>query len=261
MGQHGYGLSEVLLQKNLENKRVGKIIIAIHGNFFYQSIWATSVLNKKANKCKTLDDIVATSNKAFDNFPFRFFGWHIRTQQVPEEFIKLLGIIAKRQPKVILEIGTASGGTLFAFAKVASPNAIIISVDLPEGEFGGSYYPYRIPYYKSFAKFKQKIKLIRADSHSKSTLDKVKKILSERQLDLLFIDGDHTYEGVRKDFEMYSGLVKKGGLIAFHDICYHAPETGCEVHKFWREIKKHYPHEEIIKNQKQGWAGIGLMYV
>jgi predicted O-methyltransferase YrrM len=255
MGQHGYGLSEVLMQKNLENKRVGKIIIAIYGNFFYQSIWAASALNKKANKCKTLDDIVATSNKAFDNFPFRFFAWHIRALQVPEEFIKLLGIIAKRQPKVILEIGTSSGGTLFAFAKVASPNAIIISVDL-EG-----YYPYRIPYYKSFAKFKQKVKLIRADSHSKSTLDKVKKILSERQLNLLFIDGDHTYEGVKKDFEMYSGLVKKGGLIAFHDICCHTPETGCEVRKFWREIKKHYPHEEIIKNQKQGGAGIGLMYV
>jgi hypothetical protein len=34
---------------------------------------------------------------------------------------------------------------------------------------------------------------------------------------LLFIDGDHRYEGVRRDFEMYSPLVGAGGLIAFHD--------------------------------------------
>jgi hypothetical protein len=39
----------------------------------------------------------------------------------------------------------------------------------------------------------------------------------------LFIDGDHTYEGVRRDFEMYSPLVRKGGIIAFHDI-YPGPE-------------------------------------
>lgn len=254
-------ISEVLMQKNLTNKHVGKVLLAIHGNFFYQQIWATSVLKKQTNKCITLDDIVSTSYKVFDNLPFRLFGWHIPPQQVPEEFLKLLRIIAKRQPKVILEIGTSSGGTLFAFARVASPKAIMISVDLPVGEFGEGYYPWRIPYYKSFANFQQEIKLIRADSHSKSSFDKVKGILAERHLDLLFIDGDHAFEGVKKDFEMYSRLVKKGGLIAFHDVCHHPLETKCEVHLFWQEIKKRYPHEEIIKNQKQGWAGIGLMFV
>ena len=34
-------------------------------------------------------------------------------------------------------------------------------------------------------------------------------------LDLLFIDGDHSYEGVRQDYKMYSKLVRDGGLIAF----------------------------------------------
>jgi len=237
------------------------VLLAIHGNFFYQYFLATSLLNKQANKCVTLDDVVNTSYRVFDNLPFKLFGWQLAPHQVPEEFLKLLKTTAKRQLQAILEIGTWGGGTLFVLTKIASPNALIISLDLPEGRFGGGYYPYKIPYYKSFAKFKQKIKLLRADSHSKSTFDKVKTILSERQLDLLFIDGDHTYEGVKKDFEMYSGLVKKGGLIAFHDICYHAPETGSEVHKFWHEIKQCYQHEEIIKNEKQGWAGIGLVFV
>jgi len=41
----------------------------------------------------------------------------------------------------------------------------------------------------------------------------VKKILAGRQVDFLFIDGDHSYEGVKKDFEMYSSLVRKGGVV------------------------------------------------
>jgi len=38
-------------------------------------------------------------------------------------------------------------------------------------------------------------------------------------VDLLFIDGDHSYEGCRLDFEMYRDLVAPDGLIVFHDIC------------------------------------------
>jgi predicted O-methyltransferase YrrM len=42
--------------------------------------------------------------------------------------------------------------------------------------------------------------------------------LKDNKVDFLFIDADHSYEGVKKDFEMYSPLVRKGGIIAFHDI-------------------------------------------
>jgi hypothetical protein len=62
---------------------------------------------------------------------------------------------------------------------------------------------------------------------------------------------------VKKDFDMYSKLVKKGGMIAFHDI---AVSSACEVEKFWRKIKNEYPHEEVIKDLKQDWAGIGILY-
>lgn len=80
-------------------------------------------------------------------------------------------------------------------------------------------------------------------------------------MDFLFIDGDHTYEGVKKDFEMYSSLVRRGGLIAFHDIVPHPLETGCEVNKFWNEIKYFYKYIEIVRDWNQGWAGIGVLYV
>jgi len=79
-------------------------------------------------------------------------------------------------------------------------------------------------------------------------------------LDFLFIDGDHSYEGVKKDFEMYSPLVKKEGIIAFHDI---APNGISEltggVPRFWKEIEKKNCHQEIINNQNQEGFGIGVL--
>ena len=92
-------------------------------------------------------------------------------------------------------------------------------------------------------------------------MEQVAAILAGREIDLLFIDGDHTYEGVKKDFEMYSPLVGQGAIIAFHDIVVHPPESGCEVSKFWREIKDNYESEEIVKDWGQDWAGIGVVYV
>jgi len=80
-------------------------------------------------------------------------------------------------------------------------------------------------------------------------------------LSFLFIDGDHTYEGVKKDFEMYSPLVKKDEIIAFHDIVPHPPEIGCEVSRFWNEIKHSYRYYEIVKDWNQGWAGIGILHM
>jgi predicted O-methyltransferase YrrM len=87
----------------------------------------------------------------------------------------------------------------------------------------------------------------------------LKRILGDTPVDFLFIDGDHTYEGVKKDYEMYSPLVKKGGLIAFHDICYHAQEPRCQVDKFWKEVKKGKKATEIIDNTDKAWGGIGVI--
>jgi len=194
----------------------------------------------------------------FDAFPFR--QWSIRPGQVKEEITELLEILARRTPKFILEIGTAKGGTLFLFARVSSPDAVMISVDLPGGRFGGGYLRWRVPLYKSFTMRKQNVYLIREDSHAPSTLNLVEKILGGRELDLLFVDGDHTYDGVKKDFEAYSKLVGKGGIVAFHDIVLGPPEHVGGVPRFWREIKHNFKHTELVGNRKQGGYGIGLIY-
>jgi predicted O-methyltransferase YrrM len=180
--------------------------------------------------------------------------------QIKEEFIELLKIFKEKKPKYILEIGTANGGTLFNFCKIAPDDATIISVDLPEGPFGGGYPEWKIPIYQAFKKENQKLYLLRKDSHQKETLDEVLKILNGNQLDFLFIDGDHSYEGVKKDFEMYSPLVRKGGIIAFHDIVEHIPESECLVNKFWDKIKINSKYKEVINCLNQKWAGIGIIY-
>lgn len=233
----------------------------IRARFFGQAWVAAAMLKKRANKCQSINDVVELGFDIFCNFPLKYLGWNVQPGQVREEITSLLTILAKRKPKVILEIGTCNGGTLFLASRASSPNGVIVSVDLPGGRFGGGYPEWRIPFYKSFAMHEQKICLIREDSHAPSTLDMVETALEGRRLDFLLIDGDHTYDGVKTDFEMYGKLVRKGGMIALHDIFPSPPQAGCGVNKFWREIKKWYKHHEIIHDCEQGWAGIGVVYV
>lgn len=140
----------------------------------------------------------------------------------------------------MLEIGTAGGGTFFLFTRVATPDSTIVSVDLTLGPFGGGYPERKVRYYESFALPSQKIHLLRMDSYEETTLCVIGRILDGNGLDFLFIDGDHTYEGVRKDFEMYGKLIGKGGIIAFHDIVSGPPENVGGVPRFWNEIKHNF---------------------
>ncbi|MBP7937406.1 MAG: class I SAM-dependent methyltransferase [Phycisphaerae bacterium] len=180
--------------------------------------------------------------------------------QVPEEIIHLLRMLAREQTRRMLEIGTANGGTLFLFCRTLPDNAWIMSVDLPRGAFGGGYPRWKVPVMRSFAKPGQQLHLLRANSHLKETVAEVAARLEGDSLDFLFIDGDHTYAGARVDFEAYSPLVRRGGLIAFHDVVPHPSGSGGEVHKFWREIRDDYVHHEFVANPGAGY-GIGVLVV
>jgi Predicted O-methyltransferase len=182
----------------------------------------------------------------------------IRPVQVPSELHRFGEIVASISPTKVLEIGTFQGGTLCILARLAAPRAIIISIDLPGGEFGGGQSKIRSLLYHAFGKSLQRMHLIRGDSHSEEIAARVRGIT--QSLDLLFIDGDHTYEGVKHDFLSYSPLIRKGGIVAFHDIAEHPEKAGGDVPRFWNELKASYRHEEIIKNPEQGW-GIGVLYV
>ena len=181
--------------------------------------------------------------------------------QVRSEALALGKILQAHAPARSLEIGTNYGGTLLLLCNLSSPEAKIISVDLPSGQFGGGYPRRKIPLFRKFRKSGQQLHLIRADSHSQETKERVLRILQGDLLDYLFLDGDHTYQGIRRDFAMYAPLVRSGGIIALHDIAVHNHEADCPVDKFWSELKNRFRHQEIVEDPKQGWAGIGIVFV
>jgi cephalosporin hydroxylase len=177
-------------------------------------------------------------------------------QQSRYEIYNLLQVLVHHRPKILLEIGSANGGTLFLFCYIASEDATLISLDMDNVLWKKLFFKY-------FSRGKQKIVVIKGDSHDSKIFNEIKKILRNCKIDFLFHDADHSYEGVKKDFEMYSPMVRKGGIIAFHDIvtssviCPH----GWDVSKFWNEIKNRYNYIEIIENKNQIAGGIGILFV
>jgi len=181
----------------------------------------------------------------------------IRPQQITTEFLELATLVGAQQCKYLLEIGTYMGGTLFVYSQLAAADATVISVDYPTTLVGRLYRAYQKPLFRRLVRKGQSLFLLRRDSHKPETLTAIREILGVCKLDFLFIDGDHSYDGVRSDFEMYSPLVRAGGLIAFHDI---ALTDGSEkVHRFWDEIKGNYVHKEFIHRTGAGAMGIGVL--
>ncbi len=63
----------------------------------------------------------------------------------------------------------------------------------------------------------------------------------KRKYDYIYLDGDHSYEGVKNDFEMFWPKLNKGGFMAIHDIG--SPDKDGNVYgtrKYWKEISKEY---------------------
>jgi len=197
--------------------------------------------------------------------PFRFH-FALSPYQRPSEILSLLRMVAAERPRRILEVGSAGGGTLFLFARAAASDAVLIGMDLP------SMPAWRKRLYeRAFGHPPQRVQIMLGDSHEEATAARVRRNLEGQTLDFLFIDADHSYEGVRRDFELYSPLVHAGGLIAFHDIlpgscACHGVRPGAAsggVPRFWAELKQRYEREhralEIIEDPTQDGFGIGVL--
>ncbi|WP_295430234.1 class I SAM-dependent methyltransferase [uncultured Thiodictyon sp.] len=186
-------------------------------------------------------------------------GW-FNPWQLDSEICVLIDRVRRLRPKVVLEIGTAGGGTLFMWTRVAAPDALLISIDLPGGDVGGGYSGWRAPLYRRFALPGQKVTLLRGDSHDPGMVRKLDRLLSGRSVDFLFIDGDHAYDGVRQDHECYARFVGHGGLIAFHDI-HPGDDATTEVPRYWRDVRHRLAGSEVIASTDQRGFGIGVYVV
>jgi predicted O-methyltransferase YrrM len=220
---------------------------------------------KSIKELRTLESKLITPQSRLA-IPFLFKGnghyKSLRCMQNQSEIEQLYQLILNVQPTRVLEIGTAKGGALYLWLQASRQGATVVSVDLPDGEFGGGYSTHRIPFYQSLPKPGQELHLVRADSHDQKTLVQVKKIFKNEPLDFLYIDGDHTYNGVKQDFELYSPLVRKGGIIGLHDILPRPDLPDIQVDKFWNEIKDKYKGIELIGAEGTGRRiGCGVIKV
>jgi predicted O-methyltransferase YrrM len=189
------------------------------------------------------------------------FAVEARALQRPAELADLVWEVKQLRPRTIVEIGTCHGGTVRAWCECARHDARIITVDLPGGPFGGGYTDERAGVIRTFARSKQKLSLVTGDSHTDEVRQEVWD-LARGGVDFLFIDGDHSYAGVKADFEDYSPLVRPGGLIAFHDIAPYPERPDVEVERFWREeIRGRYNMREFIHPGDYLGCGIGVIEV
>jgi len=211
-----------------------------------------SALNKLKqfhSKKRSVDEIIDNAMDFKTKGLYRIDSVHKR-----EEILALAEAVNSIKPKTIVEIGTCNGGTFFIWTNLASELAI--TCDLNKSKI-------RDELYHSFPPPDSNCKVIplAGDSHSEQFLETVKQSLNGNQVDFLFIDGDHTEEGVKRDYEMYSPLVRSGGIIAFHDILEKQPIPGNQVFYFWDDIKKSTKTEEFVKDYSQTGYGIGIIHV
>jgi predicted O-methyltransferase YrrM len=220
--------------------------------YFQQLMQGLVFLGRRIPRDTTVEESLDFGSQVADGL--------ICSTQVRSEINQLAALIQQRRPRTVVEIGTANGGTLFLWCQVAHPEATIVSLDLPGGMHGGGYPYWKTWIYKRFPGVSQKLHLLRGDSHQPEMLTRLKNTLpGDGRVDFLFIDGDHTYEGVKTDFEMYSGLVRPGGLMAFHDICKHPENLNCHVDRFWQEVKNERRTREFVHDMNQGTCGIGVI--
>lgn len=209
--------------------------------------------------------------------------YKVSTSQLRDEIKSLAKLVREHEPESVLEIGTLNGGTFYIWCRYLETARQLTSLDLPGGRFGGGYDEQKIGIFEKFAPSKD-LEFVRANSHEESTFEEVNERING-EVDFLFIDGNHTYEGVKADFEMYKELVTDDGLIAFHDIVHHpngkemvedrknVPDiekrhlnwgenfSDCNVDKLWAELTEEYETTEFISHPKQTWAGIGVVHL
>ncbi len=178
----------------------------------------------------------------------------VKTMQIPTEITALASAVEALHPKIILEIGTARGGTLLIWSSLASEK--VITCDLQDMGAQG-------PLYRAFPPTGSacQVTLLSGDSHSAEFKQRVAKELGGKKADFIFIDGDHTVEGVTADYNDYREFVRPGGIIAFHDIVESQPIVTNQVYHLWKKLKQEAVTEEFVNDPQQCGYGIGIIRV
>jgi predicted O-methyltransferase YrrM len=112
---------------------------------------------------------------------------------------------------IYVEIGCYAGGS--ACLMLQRPKTEVISIDL-----GKPISKYLV--FENVNKLNihsNRYEYIEGSSHESSTVKQLENLLGGKKIDILFIDGDHSYNGVQNDFKIYSKFGKENGFIVFDD--------------------------------------------
>ncbi|MGO9496975.1 MAG: class I SAM-dependent methyltransferase [Solirubrobacteraceae bacterium] len=195
----------------------------------------------------------ASAHGTDECFAFAQAHFGVGPVQHTAEIKGLLDLARENGARVVCEIGTRDGGTSVLFSRVLAPDTLIV-MDL---------YAKNRWRLRSVAPAGQSVRVIDGDSTHPRTVSRLRRKLEGRPLDLLLIDGDHSWSGVRQDFINYREFVRDGGLIAFHDIC---PVTDADLGRFtgdvpafWKLISTMYSSREFVAAPGQQGLGIGVI--
>jgi len=169
--------------------------------------------------------------------------------QKPTELAGFLAVLAdlRPTPRIMVEIGCDAGGTLWAWRQLVPR---VIGIEYPDEHSDDN------PWGTENPLVDHGCEVIRGDSHEESTRTALADLLQGEPIDVLFIDGDHTYEGCKRDFIMYAPLVSNDGLISFHDVSPHPNHPGVGVQKFWEQVPG---DKDEILCPPNVWGGIGFV--
>jgi glycosyltransferase involved in cell wall biosynthesis len=164
-------------------------------------------------------------------------------------------LVAASRPGLIVELGTHNGVSYSAFCDAVLANHLptrAAAIDTWQGDAQAGFYGEEVyndfkafhdPRYASFSK------LIRA-SFDDALID-----FDDGSIDLLHIDGEHSYAAVRHDFESWKLKLSDRGIILLHDT--QVREEGYGVWQFWAELRQIYPGFEFEHASGLGVLGVG----
>lgn len=157
------------------------------------------------------------------------------------------------RPRRFAELGTHFGASFFAYCQAAKRGSIpteAIAIDCWEGDEHAGFYDDSV-----FDQFNFTLKHYRGiGAYLRMYFSDAAKLFDAGSLDLLHIDGLHTYEAVREDYETWRPKMSDRGVIIFHDINVH--ERGFGVWRLWKEIRERHPSMEFLHSH-----GLGVAYV
>jgi cephalosporin hydroxylase len=139
-------------------------------------------------------------------FDSHFLG--VQSIQFPADNWVMQEIITETRPEVIIETGTAKGGTTLFYATILEQlkGGRIITVDIDDHD----------PKVTEFAPWKERVQFIKGSSVAPEVFDQIKAQVQGRNV-MVTLDSEHTKEHVLKELELYSTLVPVDGYLVVQD--------------------------------------------